>query len=181
MSMDLLASLPKLLDARPEADTTGLRRDLFVAPEHIVEAARRLLLAEFHLEDISGMDTAEAILVTYHFNHFDRDERTALRVITPHDHPGVPSIAAIYGGAEWHEREVSDFFGVVFHNNPNPAPLLLAEAGVVTPLLKSEKKRISIREVIRPGRIEYRDPGFTLFGAEPVSDIGATQPKEAQT
>ena len=155
-------------------------RDVFVAPENIVEAARRLLAADFHLEDISGLDTAEAILVNYHFNRFDRDERMALRVIAPHHCPSVPSIAAIYGGAEWHERELSDFFGVVFQGNPNPVPLLLPETGVETPLLKSEKDRISIKTVIRPGRIVYRDSSFTLFTPENSSDSMPADIKEAE-
>ncbi len=180
MSTDIFNGLPLLQDACPDAKSTGLARDLFVAPENIIEAARRLLAAEYHLEDISGLDTAEAILVNYHFNRFDRDERMALRVIAPHHCPSVPSIAAIFGGAEWHERELSDFFGVVFQDNPNPVPLLLPEAGVATPLLKSEKNRISIREVIQPGRIVHQDSGFTLFTIECNSDAETAQTKEAQ-
>jgi NADH-quinone oxidoreductase subunit C len=180
MSNDLFDGLPLLQDARPDAICTGLARDVFVAPENIVEAARRLLAADFHLEDISGLDTAEAILVNYHFNRFDRDERMALRVIAPHHCPSVPSIAAIYGGAEWHERELSDFFGVVFQGNPNPVPLLLPETGVETPLLKSEKDRISIKTVIRPGRIVYRDSSFTLFTPENSLDSMPADIKEAE-
>ena len=181
MSADIFNNLPLLQDARPETGTTGLKRDLFLTPEHVAEAARRLLAADFHLEDISAMDTAEALLITYHFNRFDRNERTALRVLTPHDRPGLPSIAAIYAGAEWHEREIGDFFGVVFQGNPNPAPLLLAESGVSSPLLKSETKRVSIREVLRPGRIVHQHPNFTLFRPETRPDAETAQPKEAQT
>jgi NADH-quinone oxidoreductase subunit C len=180
MSNGIFDSLPLLQDACPDVKTTGLTRDLFVAPENIVEAARRLLAADFHLEDISGLDTAEAILVNYHFNRFDRDERMALRVIAPHHCPSVPSIAAIFGGAEWHERELSDFFGVVFQGNPNPVPLLLPETGVVTPLLKSEKSRISIKDVVRPGRIVHQDSSFTLFTPESSSDSKPADTKEAE-
>lgn len=180
MSDDIFEGLPLLQDARPDVKSTGLARDLFVAPENIVEAARRLLAAGYHLEDISGLDTSEAILVNYHFNRFDRNERMALRVIAPHHHPSVPSIAAIYGGAEWHERELSDFFGVVFPGNPNPVPLLLPETGVETPLLKSENSRVSIKTVIRPGRIVHQDAGFALFTLEDSPGVGPADTKEAQ-
>ena len=81
MSTDIFQGLPLLQDARPDSQSTGLTRDLFVAPENILEATRRLLAADYHLEDISGLDTAEAILVNYHFDRFDRAERMALRVI----------------------------------------------------------------------------------------------------
>lgn len=178
MSGDIFQGLALLQDAVPDADATGLARDLFIAPENLVEAARRLLAADYHLEDISGLDTAEAILVNYHFIRFDCAERMALRVIAPHHCPSVPSIAAIYGGAEWHERELSDFFGVVFPGNPNPVPLLLPDTGVQTPLLKSDKERISIRTLIRPGRIVYQDPGFTIFTSQESSD--ATRPTESK-
>jgi NADH-quinone oxidoreductase subunit C len=180
MSNELFDGLPLLQDACPDSRNTGLARDLFVAPENIIEAARRLLAADYHLEDISGLDTAEAILVNYHFNRFDRDERMALRVIAPHHCPSVPSIAAIYGGAEWHERELSDFFGVMFQGNPNPVPLLLPETGVEAPLLKSEKDRISIKTVIRPGRIVHQDSSFALFTPEDSPGSKPADAKEAE-
>ena len=180
MSADIFQGLPLLQDACPDTSSTGLTRDLFVAPENILEAARRLFAADYHLEDISGLDTAEAILVNFHFDRFDRAERMALRVIAPHHHPSVPSIVAVYGGAEWHERELSDFFGVVFEGNPNPVPLLLPEAGVNAPLLKSEKERVSAKALIRPGRIVYQDPGFTLFTPEENSASDAAETKEAE-
>jgi NADH-quinone oxidoreductase subunit C len=179
MSADIFQGLALLQDAVPDPRSTGLARDLFVAPENIVEAARRLLAADYHLEDLSGLDTAEAILVNYHFIRFDRVERMALRVIAPHHRPRVPSIAAVYGGAEWHERELRDFFGVVFEGNPNPLPLLLPETGADTPLLKSEKSRVSVRMLIRPGRIVHQDPGFTLFTTE-ESSSNPSEPKEAE-
>ena len=180
MSTDIFRGLPLLQDARPDSQSTGLTRDLFVAPENILEATRRLLAADYHLEDISGLDTAEAILVNYHFDRFDRAERMALRVIAPHHRPSVPSIVAVYGGAEWHERELSDFFGVVFEDNPNPIPLLLPEAGVRTPLLKSEKDRISAKALIRPGRIVHQDPSFTLFTPEENAAADSAATKEAE-
>ncbi len=180
MSDDVFQGLPLLQDARPDTESTGLARDVFVAPENIIEAAGLLLAAGYHLEDIGGLDMAEAILVNYHFNRFDRNERMALRVIAPHHCPSVPSIAAIYGGAEWHERELSDFYGVEFAGNPNPTPLLLPETGVRTPLLKSENSRVSIKTVIRPGRIVRQDPGFTLFTTESGPDCGPADKMEAQ-
>lgn len=175
MSSDPLAGLTLLQDARPDADRTGLVRDLFLASPTITAAAQCLLDADYHLEDISGLDAREGILVSYHFDHFENPGRMALRVIAPHDTPSVPSIAHIFDGAEWHERELSDFYGVVFEGNPNPAPLLLPETGVCSPLLKADKARVAIRDLIHPGEIRYKDENFVAFATKNAPDTEAKE------
>ena len=170
MSSDPLTGLSVLQDAIPDARRTGLVRDMFVSAEEIIAAARRLLAANYHLEDISGLDTLEGILVNYHFDHFESPGRIALRVLAPHDTPAVPSIAGIFGGAQWHERELSDFYGVVFEGNPNPAPLLLPEAGVTAPLLKSPQDRAALGDLIDPGRIVQRNRQFPGFAPKNTPD-----------
>jgi len=78
----------------------------------------------------------------------------------------VPSIAAVFGGAEWHERELCDFFGVNFEGNPNPAPLLLAEDETSRPLRKDDRARRALCELIDPGTIVFQAPGFDVFRYE---------------
>lgn len=39
--------------------------------------------------------------------------------------PKIPSITTIIPGANWHEREAHDFFGIVFENHPNLERLIL--------------------------------------------------------
>lgn len=175
MSSDPFAGLPVLQDARPDAHRTGLVRDLFFTLDTITAAAQALLTADYHLEDISGLDTREGLLISYHFDHFENPGRMALRVLAPHHTPSVPSIAQLFGGAEWHERELSDFFGVVFEGNPNPAPLLLPEADVTAPLLKAEKNRIAIGDLIHPGSIRHKDEAFTLFAPKNSPDPEAQE------
>lgn len=178
MSKELFAGIGVLQDARPDVDRTGLIRDIFFAPESIGAAAGRLLEAEYHLEDISGLDTLEGILVTYHFDHFEKPGRLALRVLAPHDTPKVPSIACIFGGAEWHERELSDFYGVVFEGNPNPAPLLLAETEALRPLIKSKKARKPVCDLIHPGEIDLCENGFDLFASKNIQDSDEKEAKD---
>jgi NADH-quinone oxidoreductase subunit C len=163
MNSDIFADLALLLDSRPDLARSGLVRSVFLAPDVLRPAVERLLAAEYHLEDVSGLDIAEGILVNYHFDHFEQPGRVVLRVLTGHAAPSVPSIAAIFHGAEWHERELRDFYGVAFEGNPNPGALLLTDNDTSTPLRKSEKGRSPLAALIDPGTIVYQDPEFTLL------------------
>jgi NADH-quinone oxidoreductase subunit C len=166
MESDLFAGLDLLLDAHPKPPASGLARSVFLPAETLAAAVDRLFEAGYHLEDLSGLDCAEGILVNYHFNHYDRFDRIALRVLASHEDGRVPSIASVFGGAEWHERELNDFFGVTFEGNPNPAPLLLATDDGSRPLRKSPKARRPVRELIDLGTIAYQAPEFDLFHPE---------------
>ena len=48
----------------------------------------------------------------------------------------VPTISDLYPGADWHERETWELFGVVFDGHPNLAKLLLPEEFEGFPLRK---------------------------------------------
>ena len=163
MTSGLFEGLPVLQEARPDYQATGLVRDFFFAPDGIVAAAQRLWAADYHLEDLSGLDTIEGIVVNYHFERFEQPGRIVLRVLVPHDALWIPSIAAIFSGAEWHERELTDFYGVTFDGNPNPVPLLLQEDNACTPLVKSEKARVSISALLKFNTVVHQDAGFDLF------------------
>ncbi|MEV6730263.1 NADH-quinone oxidoreductase subunit C [Streptomyces sp. NPDC051364] len=67
-------------------------------------------------------------------NH--RVRRLLLRTTVPHSAPSLPSAVAIYAGAEWHERETYEMFGVVFTDHPHLVPLLLPENFEGHPLRK---------------------------------------------
>jgi NADH-quinone oxidoreductase subunit C len=179
MDSDLFAGLPLLLDARPLSSAAGAARAVFLPADAVLAAARRLDEAGCHLEDLSGLDCAEGILVNYHFDHYEHNERIVLRTLVPHDDGRVPSIAAVFAGAEWHERELHDFFGVTFEGNPNPAPLLLAEDETSRPLRKDDRSRRALGELIDPGTIVFQAPEFDLFHGEAAS--GATENSTQQT
>lgn len=55
----------------------------------------------------------------------------------PKDDPVIDSLTDIFGGAEWHERETHDMFGIEFADNPNLTPIYLPEGFIGHPLLKS--------------------------------------------
>jgi NADH-quinone oxidoreductase subunit C len=86
-------------------------------------------------------------MLAYHFERFDRSERLVLRILVPHEDKRAPSLASVYTGADWHERECFDFFGVVFDGHPNLKPLLLPDDLGVNPLVK-EQGRKSLRAIL---------------------------------
>jgi NADH-quinone oxidoreductase subunit C len=90
------------------------------------------------LEAISGVDwIAEGVLeVVYDFNRLVDGGRVTVRVRVPRDRPDIPTISNVFGGANWHEREAHDLFGIVFKGHPNLTPLLLPEEATFHPLRK---------------------------------------------
>jgi NADH-quinone oxidoreductase subunit C len=170
MTSDPFSGLELLLDSRPDPQAGGSCRMVVLTPHEIKPAAQGLIEAGYHLEDISGLDAAEGFLITYHFDRYDNLDctvRVAVRVLVPHDAARLPSIAAVFDVAEWHEREIMDFFGVTFDGNPNPAALLLPEMDDSTPLRKAADNRRRLRELIVPGHVVHQASRFDWFDADP--------------
>ncbi|MGJ0153488.1 NADH-quinone oxidoreductase subunit C [Streptomyces sp. CH8.1] len=67
-------------------------------------------------------------------NH--RVRRLLLRTTVPHSAPSLPSAVAVYAGAEWHERETFEMFGITFTDHPHLVHLLLPENFEGHPLRK---------------------------------------------
>jgi len=117
----------------------GVQLDVQCAPEQVVDAAKILDEAGFVLESIAGVDwiKEEQMEVIYDYNRTDGQFcRVAVRVRLPRTDPSVPTISNIYPGANWHERETHEFFGIKFEGHPNLVPLLLPEDADFHPLLK---------------------------------------------
>jgi NADH-quinone oxidoreductase subunit C len=90
------------------------------------------------LEAISGVDwpTEGLLEAVYDFNRALFGGRVTVRVRVPRDRPEIPTISGVFGGADWHEREAHDLFGIVFAGHRNLTPLLLPEDAVFHPLRK---------------------------------------------
>ncbi|MCJ7725236.1 MAG: NADH-quinone oxidoreductase subunit C [Acidimicrobiia bacterium] len=85
----------------------------------------------------------------------DVDEGKALIVSTdlPHDDATIASLVGVYGGANWHEREAYEMFGIDFAGHPNLIKLYLPDGFEGNPLRKSF--RLLSREVKAwPGTVD---------------------------
>jgi NADH-quinone oxidoreductase subunit C len=153
--------------AKQDQAVTGHARSVYLAPNQIVKAARKLYEAGYSLEDIFALDFDEGFLVHYHFNRWNINERVVLRVLLGADNPVVPSIVSVFDGAEWHERETRDFHGVEFADNPNLVPLLMpVEDKDLFPLRKTDKTRKSIKDVLSLGEVVSCSPELEALFAE---------------
>jgi NADH-quinone oxidoreductase subunit C len=76
--------------------------------------------------------------------------------IVPKDDPIIESVVPLFGGAEWHEREAAEMFGIEFRGNPNLTNLYLPDAFEGYPLRKSFP--LLSREVKPwPGTVDVED------------------------
>lgn len=127
-----------------ETDYTkvGYHLDINIPPEHLCTTVNGIKEMGYFIENITGVDwpKEEQIEAVYDFNRFDKEScRICLRTRTTRTKPSLDSISSIYTGANWHERETHDFFGIDFVGHPHLIPLLLPEDADFHPLLKDFK------------------------------------------
>lgn len=119
-----------------ETGKTGTAWSVLIPVSGIREAAAAIDKAGFFLETITGLDFEDTRELVYHFNLYRERSRVAVRVLCGQDQT-PESISDIFRGAGWLEREVHEFFGIVFMGNPDLRPLLLPEDADYHPLLKN--------------------------------------------
>ena len=74
----------------------------------------------------------------------------------PKDDPQLPTLVEVYGGADWHEREAAEMFGIDFVGHPNLNKLYLTDEFEGYPLRKSYP--LLSREVKPwPGTVDVED------------------------
>src|SRR5690242_16761487 len=107
----------------------GYHLDACVSPDQVVRTAQDLDGEGFALDTITGVDwlAENQMELVYDYFHPTRFLRVAVRTRVPRDKPELPTISQVFPGANWHERETHDFFGVHFHGHPNLTPFLLPE------------------------------------------------------
>jgi len=77
---------------------------------------------------MSGVDERDAGFgVVTHLYSVEHRHHVNLRAVAPggRDQPRLPSITGVYRGANWHEREAYDMFGVEFDGHPGLLPRIL--------------------------------------------------------
>ncbi len=163
MGDEVLAGISCLFKAACDLENTGKKWTAFLEPAVLRDAAERMKDQGFFLEDITGVDTVDGLMAVYHFDHYTRPGRIALYVIAPHTDPKLPSISFIYSGAQWHERECHDFFGIQFTDHPHLDPLLLPDDLKIHPLLKDDEARVFLKDFLDTEKIIEKDARFTIL------------------
>ena len=76
--------------------------------------------------------------LAYHLASPDQGQRLRVKVGLVGEEPHVASVAGLYPAANWFEREVYDFFGVVFDGHPDLRRIELPDEWTTFPLRKTE-------------------------------------------
>lgn len=116
----------------------GYHFDATIAPGQVVEAATVMDEEGFALDAITGVDwiAEQEFELVYDYFHPASGLRAVVRTRIPRGNPEIATICAVFGGANWHERETHDFFGIRFAGHPDLSPFLLPDDADYHPLLK---------------------------------------------
>jgi NADH-quinone oxidoreductase subunit C len=141
---DVLARL-KALHPDSILDHSEFRGDLAVTirTPDIVRVARSVrddeALAYDLVVDILGVDGSrpvnrfEVVYILYSIRH---RRYLRLKVLADGETPVVPSVTSIWPGANWHERETYDMFGIRFDGHPDLRRFYMPEEFEYYPLRK---------------------------------------------
>lgn len=91
------------------------------------------------LTDLSGVDHCgedPRYAVDYLLYSLTHQCRLRLTVAVPEDDLVVDSVTSVWGGADWHEREAFDMFGIRFRGHPNLKRILMWDGYPHHPLRK---------------------------------------------
>jgi len=94
---------------------------------------------------LSGVDWGKELGVVYHLESTNHRHSIVVKVNTAdRENPTFDTVCNIWETAEFHEREVFDFFGVKFNNHPNLKYLFLTEDWEGYPLRKDYVDEINM-------------------------------------
>jgi NADH-quinone oxidoreductase subunit C len=145
-----LASLPatvNLIDERKR----GYHLEVLLTPQVIRDFSLLMRRLDFYLVFVTAVHLDPDMEIIYQFANYQGPCRTLARAFVSADN-AVPTISDIFHGANWHERETRDMFGVVFTGHPFLQPLLLPEEDAdLKPLLK---KAAVLKSAVRIRRVE---------------------------
>jgi NADH-quinone oxidoreductase subunit C len=116
--------------------------ELTASPEEVVEVVRTLredpsLACEYFdfLSAVDWMDEGFEILVV--LTSIRHGPTVCVKVRLAADDPHMPTLTGVFRGADWHERETAEMFGIRFDGHHNLAKLYLPEDFEGHPLRKS--------------------------------------------
>ncbi len=102
-----------------------------------------------HISTVSGVDwiAKNELEVEYFVGSSAAGQEDFIFVLSEHiprENPVVPTLIDVWRGAEYHERETHEMFGINFQGHPNQAHILLPEDWNDLPPLR--------KDYVSPGR-----------------------------
>ncbi|MFB3788761.1 MAG: NADH-quinone oxidoreductase subunit C [bacterium] len=133
----LQAALPGIYDAAVEK-AVEFRGELtlYIKPEYVTQVCQALrdhpdhrfdmisdLTAVDHLREMQ--DVEPRFHVVYHLFSTKTKKRLRLKAPVWENRPEIDSVTPVWCGANWHERECYDLFGIVFKGHPDLRRILM--------------------------------------------------------
>jgi NADH-quinone oxidoreductase subunit C len=166
--MSFSTELVKTLNAAKikavEADYNkqGYNIEILLDKELVRDFAKIMLKKEFYLDFVTAVHIESGFQAVYQFGHFEESCHVNAKTITQNGF--IPTICDIFQGANWHEREAHDFYGIKFSDHPDLRVLLLDEDDAdLKPLLKIDKKIKNLEGITREEKSQDKPkPGKPL-------------------
>ncbi|MBR4503461.1 MAG: NADH-quinone oxidoreductase subunit C [Candidatus Methanomethylophilaceae archaeon] len=127
-----------------EVTKTAVRRVHAKVPrEHIFEVCKYAhdILTFEQCSVVMGIDYVDHMSVVYILTNYFTGTCIELTADIPADDLHIDSVTPIWEGANWHERETWELFGIVFDNHPKLERLLTPKTYEFFPFRKSYKLR----------------------------------------
>ncbi len=109
--------------------------------ERIRDLVQHFVKLQLRFNTMTGVDLKDKLCVIYHFSFYPiihgRSGVINVKVEVPKDDPRIPTICDIIEPAFYYEREIWEFFGIVFEGHPRLEYLFLSPDYPKHPLRKS--------------------------------------------
>jgi NADH:ubiquinone oxidoreductase subunit C len=107
-----------------------------------------------YIKFLTAVDYIEYLEIAYFLYSFKNNWSINIKVKLDGQNPVVDSVTSIYRGADWHEREMAEMFGIDIVGHPNLKNLLLAGDEGGYPLRKDFEIKWEERAYVPPEKFE---------------------------
>ena len=120
------------------------RRIFMTADRSVIQELAFFLRDKLNFEHCSavvGVDWVDHMQTVYFVTNYFSSIIVEIKVDIPNDDLHVPTVATVWQGANWHERETYELFGIIFDGHPKLERLLTPSSYEFFPFRKSYKLR----------------------------------------
>jgi len=126
---------------------------------------------------LSATDDKTKLGVVYNLHSTKHNHKITLKVeLSDRTHAQVPTVAHIFGTANWHEREAYDMMGIIFDGHPDLRRILCPDDWEGWPL----RKDYVVQEYYRGLRVPYprgKDPDRGHWVSRDIPDLRVAPPE----
>ena len=130
---DLERAYPLFSDAIEKVVVDRGELTLFIKAARLVDVAK-ILRDQLRFEMCVGVngihfpeETSRELHAVYSLLSITRNQRIRLEVCVSEKEPHIPSVVGVWAGANWHERETYDMFGIIFDNHPGLTRIMMPD------------------------------------------------------